>query len=109
MTPSGINAGIHSAEGERGVVAAKHILAARAGVEMLERGGNAVDAAVATAFAVGVAEPWMNGLGGVGYVVIQPADNTPPQVVDYGPVAPRAARENTFEIVGGRSTGLFPW
>ena len=105
----GINAGIHAAEGRRGVVAAKHILAARAGVEMLERGGNAVDAAVATAFAVGVAEPWMSGLGGVGYMVIQPADGAAPQVVDYGPIAPRAASPDMFELVEGRSSGLFPW
>ena len=105
----GINAGIHVAEGRRGVVAAKHILAARAGVEMLEGGGNAVDAAVATAFAVGVAEPWMSGLGAIGYMVIQPADGAPPLVVDYGPIAPRAASPDTFELTDGRSSGLFPW
>ena len=105
----GINAGVHTAEGQRGVVAAKHILAAQAGAEMLERGGNAVDAAVATAFAVGVAEPWMSGLGGIGYMVIQPANGCAPQVIDYGPIAPRAAGPDTFEIVEGRSTGLFPW
>src|SRR5262245_49232871 len=111
MTTSvfGINAGIHTAEGRRGVVAAKHILAARAGTDMLERGGNAVDAAVATAFAVGVAEPWMSGLGGVGFMVIQPADGSPPQVVDYGPIAPRRAAPDTFELAEGRSAGLFPW
>src|SRR5919198_4577546 len=98
----GINAGIHSAEGSRGVVAAKHILAARAGVEMLEKGGNAVDAAVATAFAVGVAEPWMSGLGGVGYMVIQPADGSAPQVVDYGPIAPSSATPDMFAIEEGK-------
>jgi gamma-glutamyltranspeptidase / glutathione hydrolase len=91
------------------VVAAKHILAAHAGAEMLERGGNAVDAAVATAFTAGVVEPWMSGLGGGGYMVIQPASDQPPWVVDYAVVSPRAAREDMWEIVEGRSTGLFPW
>ena len=76
---------------------------------MLERGGNAVDAAVATAFAIGVVEPWMNGLGGVGYMVVQPASGEPPLVVDYSAVAPRAAHAEMFSIVAGRSTGLFPW
>ena len=105
----GVNAGIHAAEGRRGVVAAKHILAARAGIEMLERGGNAVDAAAATAFAVGVAEPWMSGLGGVGFMVIQPADGSVPQVIDYGPIAPRRATPDVFTLTEGRSTGLFNW
>jgi gamma-glutamyltranspeptidase/glutathione hydrolase len=109
MPPRGLNAGIPFAEGRGGVVAAKHVLAAEAGLEMLHQGGNAVDAACATAFATGVVEPWMSGLGGIGYMVIQPASGEPPVVVDYGPVAPRAAREDTFEIVAGAATGPFPW
>ncbi|MHB8730453.1 MAG: gamma-glutamyltransferase family protein [bacterium] len=98
----------------RGVVAAKHPLAARAGVDMLNRGGNAVDAAVATAFAIGVIEPWMSGLGGGGYMVVgRPAGASGPadaaSVVEFGMRAPLAAHADMFELEDGYDTELFGW
>lgn len=111
----------------RGIVAAKHPLAARAGVEMLDRGGNAVDAAVAAAFAIGVIEPWMSGLGGGGYMVVghpvppgaawtaeaAPAGASPAvggaTVVEFGMRSPLAAHAEMFGLDEGYDTELFGW
>src|SRR3981189_292944 len=56
-----------------GIVAAESPLAAQAGVKILERGGNAVDAAIATNAMMGVVEPMMNGIGGDLFVIVYDA------------------------------------
>src|SRR5206468_4177592 len=59
-----------------GIVAASQPLAARAGVQVLERGGNAIDAAIAANAVMGVVEPYMNGIGGDLFAIIYLAKAT---------------------------------
>lgn len=82
-------------QGPAGAVAADHELASRAGAEVLAHGGNAVDAAVATALALGVVQPSGSGLGGGGFLVSRKADGTV-QVLDFREVAPKRARPDMF-------------
>lgn len=90
----------HLVTAAHGMVTAKHPLAARAGLDMLRNGGNAVDAAVAAAFAVGVVEPWASGLGGGGVLVVS-SPNSAPVTVDYGVRAPAAARADMYALEDG--------
>ena len=82
---------------ENGMVTAQHPLGAQAGVEVLERGGNAVDAAIATAFAMGVLQPLMNGIGGGGVMVVH-LDGGGGGTVDYGMQSPGLARGDMYEL-----------
>jgi gamma-glutamyltranspeptidase/glutathione hydrolase len=81
---------------KHGMVVAVSPPGADVGRDILLKGGNAVDAAVATAFAMAVTYPSAGNLGGGGFMVVHPADGKPPVVFDYRETAPAAARRTMF-------------
>ncbi len=97
------------ASGRRGIVVAQAQAAAEAGLAILEAGGNAVDAAVATGFALAVVEPWNSGLGGIGFALVHPAGAKRAEVVDFGPRAPAALDPSHFPLTGRMKQDLFAW
>ena len=92
-----------------GVVAAHHKRAAQAGAAVLEAGGDAVDAAIATSFALGVVEPWMSGIAAGGCMVLWRAAEQKAYVVDYGMRSPAGLNPADYPVIGGRDPELFAW
>src|ERR1051326_264833 len=86
-----------------GVVTCVERLAAEAGAEMLRSGGNAADAAVATALAQGVVDPIYCGIGGGFHGIFHDAERGVTRVVMAGGRAPLAARPDMWEPAGARS------
>ena len=82
-----------------GMVTAAHPLAAEAGAEILEMGGNAVDAAIAVSLALGVVEPYASGLGGEGYMVAVMQDGRE-LAIDFRSTAPAMATYENLEKAG---------
>jgi gamma-glutamyltranspeptidase / glutathione hydrolase len=98
------------ASARRGMVTAMHPLAARVGADVLREGGNAVDAAVATAFAIGVVEPFMSGLGGICCMVGFDAELGQTWTIDGSTTAPSAARADMFELLQTEAVaGMYGW
>lgn len=89
-----------------GMVASAHPLASRVGAKILADGGNAVDAAVATAFALSVVEPYSSGLGGGGFMLIYPGSGAKVEVLDYREVAPAKATRDMYVSDGRLVPGL---
>lgn len=79
------------ATGTQGAVASSSWYASKAGLEILQEGGNAFDAAAAVAYTLGVAEPYFSGLGGGGFMTIYSAEDQKVSVIDFREVAPAAA------------------
>src|SRR5712675_1196633 len=81
--------------GAKAMVATDEQLGSKAGVEILKRGGNAVDAAVAVAFALAVVEPAAGNIGGGGFMLVRLA-NGPTTFLDYREVAPGKATRDMY-------------
>ena len=101
---------------QHGIVVSSHELASRAGVEMMQAGGNAVDAAVATGFALAVVHSGAGNLGGGGFMLIRMADGKT-HFLDYREKAPTAAKPNMYldaqgnviedaSVIGYKSIGV---
>ncbi|KIX10792.1 gamma-glutamyltransferase [Dethiosulfatarculus sandiegensis] len=82
-----------------GMVVAANPLAAKVGAEILEKGGNAVDAAIAVSFALGVVEPYASGIGGEGYMVIALKDGRK-VAIDFRSAAPMGASYEALKKSG---------
>ena len=94
---------------ENGVVAGGHEQEAKVGVQILEQGGNAIDAAVAAAFMAGVVEPWNCGIGGHGFASIYRADSGKTEVFNWLPKVPSCARPDMFELEEEGVEGAYNW
>ncbi|HVX39197.1 MAG TPA: gamma-glutamyltransferase [Gemmatimonadaceae bacterium] len=88
---------------QHGIVVSNSDLASAAGAEIMKKGGNAVDAAVATGFALAVTYPFAGNIGGGGFMVIHMADGRS-VAMDYREVAPLAATRNMYLDANGNLT-----
>jgi len=82
--------GMKPAEGRQGMVSTAHPLATKAGLDILKKGGNAFDAAVAVAAALNVVEPMMSGVGGYGTILIYDAEKRETRFLDSSGKIPAA-------------------
>jgi gamma-glutamyltranspeptidase / glutathione hydrolase len=93
---------VHAVVAEHGMVVAQEKLAAHIGADVLKRGGNAVDAAVATGFAMAVTYPRAGNIGGGGFMVIHSAERHEDVAIDYRETAPVAITPGVFLGADGK-------
>lgn len=91
----------HPVVGEHGMVATSHYLASQVAHDVLEKGGNAVDAAVTAGFALAVTQPRSGNIGGGGFMLISDEKSGKVIAIDYREKAPAAAYETMFQNEAG--------
>lgn len=96
-------------ESDEAIVATMHPLASQAGADVLRRGGNAVDAAVAAGFAIGVVEPFNSGLGGIAQMVIRDGSTGRAVVIDGTSILPRRVDPGRYPLAGSGTAGMYGW
>src|SRR5580693_4662478 len=95
FSPARAHCSTEPVHAQHGIVVSVHELASRTGAEVMQAGGNAVDAAVATGFALAVVHPEAGNLGGGGFMLIRMSDGTN-HFIDYREKAPAAATANMY-------------
>jgi gamma-glutamyltranspeptidase/glutathione hydrolase len=93
---------VHGIPAEHGMVVAQEKIGARVGADILKQGGNAVDAAVATGFALAVSYPRAGNIGGGGFMIIHSAERHEDVAIDYRETAPAAATRDMFLGADGK-------
>jgi gamma-glutamyltranspeptidase/glutathione hydrolase len=93
---------VHAVPAEHGMVVAQEKISAQVGADILRRGGNAVDAAVATGFAMAVTYPRAGNIGGGGFMVIHSAERHEDITIDYRETAPAATTPQIFLDADGK-------
>lgn len=87
---------VHTVRGDAGMVVSDSAVASEIGRDVISQGGNAVDAAVATAFALAVSWPDAGNIGGGGFMIVRPADGKNLVCIDYRETAPQAITATSF-------------
>lgn len=101
VIPSMPDLSVRHAEGDNGMVAAASGYASQVGIEILEAGGNAFDAAVAVGFALNVVEPNASGIGGGGFMVAYNSGTGKKMSFNYREFAPAASHRGLYSGAGG--------
>ncbi|HIF70971.1 MAG TPA: gamma-glutamyltransferase [Dehalococcoidia bacterium] len=96
------------ATGQNGMVASAHPYATRAGLDVLRDGGNAIDAAVAVASTLNVAEPYMSGVGGIGIALVYIAKEGRTRVLNFSGHAPNAAQPEMYDHLNAETGPIAP-